>query len=31
MVTGSNAVVAGSDIILVIGDSQRRALGIAQF
>jgi len=31
MVTGSNAVVAGSDIFLVIGDSQRCALGIAQF
>jgi hypothetical protein len=31
MVAGSTAPVAGSDIILVIGASQRRTLGIAQF
>jgi hypothetical protein len=30
MVAGSFAAVAGSDIILVIGNSQRRTLGIAQ-
>jgi hypothetical protein len=29
MVTGSNAVFTGGDIIMVIGDSERGTLGVA--